>query len=466
MGALGTTEQGEATLAVIRRLLDELEATALRAATLEQSALKANVLSERIREQDAGIARFGEKLTEARNALKKSEARREQQSEDLQEKEKATAQLIQRLDERILLLNEKLAEERLLNGRLSELERRFTSREREVENLTGNHAKGAIHDERSAELKEQVRRQDAQITALLGKLKARSAGSQNLNHALLGITGELINVAGAQTSSTQRKPLPRGTEMRDFGGLAVAFPENEPGVDYIADVIRKEAHFPLKSIQLLTLALLGRPKGVMIDVGGNVGLTAMPPVKLGLVEKVVVLEPSPANCDCLRWSLEANGLGNLVEVHQMAAGDRNGSTSFAMTRSSSLHHLDGHHPDNAESICQVQMTTLDELPSISQAAQFPWSFVKIDTQGAEVKILRGARRVLEARSAMFEIEFWPEGIRGLDDDPAEVLEVAEKYFRWVLDGKRPALGLRPISEIRELAAQIEPGRHTDFICIA
>lgn len=136
-----------------------------------------------------------------------------------------------------------------------------------------------------------------------------------------------------------------------------------------------------------------------VDVGANFGLhTLVGGGKVGPRGKVVAIEPVPANLALLRRNVRLNGMADRVTIVDRAATDVPG-------RRLALHHVRegvsvaaSLRPVTAEGhSIEVEATTLDECLAGERAIRL----VKIDVEGAEHLVLRGAKRVLgELRPAL------------------------------------------------------------------
>ncbi len=135
--------------------------------------------------------------------------------------------------------------------------------------------------------------------------------------------------------------------------------------------------------------------GLLLDVGANVGLVALP-MALYMAPaggRVVAIEPVPANLQRLHDSARLNGLS--LEIEGVALGDKVGS--IPVTRETGLGASSGNAVvgDNAVGTGDttiVELTTLDHL-----AAERAWGRVdtmKVDVEGYEVPFLRGAAALL------------------------------------------------------------------------
>jgi FkbM family methyltransferase len=129
-----------------------------------------------------------------------------------------------------------------------------------------------------------------------------------------------------------------------------------------------------------------RPGDVVFDLGANAGFYTLLSAKLaGPTGRVVAFEPVPRNLGYLRRHLAINGCEN-VTVVAAAVADRLGRARFHDGPA----HTVGALTDDGE--YEVDVTTLDDVAGVAPKV------IKIDVEGAEAAVLRGARRVLrEAR---------------------------------------------------------------------
>lgn len=132
-------------------------------------------------------------------------------------------------------------------------------------------------------------------------------------------------------------------------------------------------------------------EGLVLDVGANVGYFTVAVVATTSVDRVVAFEPLPDNTARLRANLGLNAAKG-VSIVQSAVGDYCGSTSFdEKTDDSAFARVAGQ--DDPATV-QVPVITLD---SWWLAAGRPHiSMIKIDVEGHEAAVLRGAREMLGA----------------------------------------------------------------------
>ncbi|CAE7330651.1 unnamed protein product [Symbiodinium natans] len=161
-------------------------------------------------------------------------------------------------------------------------------------------------------------------------------------------------------------------------------------------------------------AVYGRP-GHAMDIGGNLGIYSLSLAKAGW--NVTTWEPMPANLKLLRASLCANsevapridlheaGLSDVAETCRMVSDRTNTGDGTVMCRGENVVHQRGHHFVVRGSF---EMKVLDEeLPKLKFADQ-QVGFVKVDVEGFECHVWRGARELLKQRPRLIQSEVWGE----------------------------------------------------------
>lgn len=162
-----------------------------------------------------------------------------------------------------------------------------------------------------------------------------------------------------------------------------------------------------------------REGDTVVDVGANIGLWVMGAAKrAGESGKVHAIEPIPDNYSRLVSNLELNGLGS-VETAKIAIADRSGrSTMFRPDYDNSGHPTLARR-EGVEHPIEVEALTLDEYCSRSGIEKL--DFLKVDVEGAELLVFRGAKETLSTERApaiLFEVN--EETAARLDSSTADV----------------------------------------------
>lgn len=137
--------------------------------------------------------------------------------------------------------------------------------------------------------------------------------------------------------------------------------------------------------QLACAAAEVTPGDVCFDVGANVGMyTALFARR---AREVVAFEPFARNVAYLHRLVALNRFER-VTIVPLAAGEGSGLASFSAGRNVAEGRLSG------EGTIPVGVVSLDEF--VARFGTAP-TFMKIDVEGAEAEVLRGARSLLSAR---------------------------------------------------------------------
>lgn len=123
----------------------------------------------------------------------------------------------------------------------------------------------------------------------------------------------------------------------------------------------------------------------VVDVGANVGFFALRAARAGA--RVVAIEPNAGPCGRLQRAIERNGLSRAVTVECCAAGAAAGYARLVVGRST----LTGTLSATGQEAPLVEVRTLDAILAAHAGGVM---LLKIDTEGSEYEILRGASSTL------------------------------------------------------------------------
>ncbi len=168
---------------------------------------------------------------------------------------------------------------------------------------------------------------------------------------------------------------------------------------------------PTSYLLLRGLRRQGLRPACIVDVGANVGQFSVAASKLFPDATIHAFEASPDTARTLRDNTA--GLPR-VTLHECAAGERDGTTTFHVnehSHSSSVlamtqRHLDAFPDARPQSVIEVPMRRLDAELDVASLPQ-PL-LLKLDVQGYEARVLGGATELLaQARWVLLEASFTP-----------------------------------------------------------
>ncbi|HET6966351.1 MAG TPA: FkbM family methyltransferase [Acidimicrobiales bacterium] len=172
---------------------------------------------------------------------------------------------------------------------------------------------------------------------------------------------------------------------------------------------------------------------VFVDVGANVGYFTLLGARLvGPEGLVVAVEAHPELARTLQRNVVINGVYGYVTTHNVAAWSENtelefhvrenfaGNSSVGTIDAASLRLL-----GDTERPLRVPAVPLDELLA---GLPRPVDVIKIDVEGAEVHVLAGLRRTLEANPSLVIMFEWARAqIESVGDTPAELAQAFDSY---------------------------------------
>ncbi len=175
-----------------------------------------------------------------------------------------------------------------------------------------------------------------------------------------------------------------------------------------------------------------------IDVGGHIGFFTMQMAAMvGPAGRVYAFEPLDANADLFERSIAENRFGDRILFHRAAAGATSGTATLtfpAETLNSGGAYLlrDGSAPLAGHQRQNVPLVALDALE-----IRRPVRFIKIDVEGAEPQVIRGASRLVKDDRPVILSELHPaqlERASGMTADEFLAEMRALGYFAYSLRG--------------------------------
>jgi len=130
---------------------------------------------------------------------------------------------------------------------------------------------------------------------------------------------------------------------------------------------------------------------IVLDVGAHAGFFALwSRRKIGPRGLIVSIEPDPANFQLLQRNVSINGFANIIPINE-AAADFDGFSRLSLCPTDTSGHSLVYNYGRREITTRV--STLDSIAKRLQISHA--DFVKIDAEGSELMVLRGAERLME-----------------------------------------------------------------------
>lgn len=244
-----------------------------------------------------------------------------------------------------------------------------------------------------------------------------------------------------------RKPAAPRPIVQPAGANEVALPRAPArirGSSAYAAKVGAESIRPL----LLACAKLLHEGSTCIDVGANVGVTALAMARHATAGRVFAYEPHPATFAELEANIATDPFGGVVRANRLALGEAAGAVAFR--------DVPLHASGNAvlpEGGLAAEVFPKIEVERRRLDACSPWSegeaadLVKIDVEGRELEVLRGAPALFAAsRAVLIEFNPWCLSLYAKTLPEAALEEICGRFRFAMAFGPRGFTSLRSARE--------------------
>jgi FkbM family methyltransferase len=153
-----------------------------------------------------------------------------------------------------------------------------------------------------------------------------------------------------------------------------------------------------ETVQPFFLLALGKECRTFLDVGAMIGAYSLFATQLPKLERCIAIEANPVAAKELRANIKLNN--SAIEVIEAAVSDHDGKVAFGVVSefagdnavmNTALHN-------GFKSIVSVPSITLDSITNLPEPI-----CLKIDVEGHELAVLKGAHRILK-KSCVIQVE--------------------------------------------------------------
>jgi FkbM family methyltransferase len=183
-----------------------------------------------------------------------------------------------------------------------------------------------------------------------------------------------------------------GIDRVEVRPLGVSFLWPAPAGGHLWHPIEQEAlesnphHYTTPPIRL-------GPESTVLDVGACEGLFAFRVLRQGLARRVTCFEPFPSMAALLREAAALNGLADRLGVEGCAVCNHSGEVGFRTDLGSDSSQVIPDPPAGFEGL-RVRSVRIDDWLAARGERLRPQDLLKIDAEGADLDVLRGAERTL------------------------------------------------------------------------
>jgi FkbM family methyltransferase len=137
---------------------------------------------------------------------------------------------------------------------------------------------------------------------------------------------------------------------------------------------------------------------IVIDIGAHIGLyTIISSKRVGANGKVVAIEADPENFEMLTSNIKLNQLTNIIPLNYAVYSKETKLKLYLPSGESGFTKYNTIMPNwinTQEKFVEVNANTLDYLLQLNKIRQEEVNWIKIDVEGAEFEVLKGATNVL------------------------------------------------------------------------
>jgi FkbM family methyltransferase len=216
---------------------------------------------------------------------------------------------------------------------------------------------------------------------------------------------------------------------QSYGRLVPAWTNVEPGVRMRLDpcdlvtrtILLVHTWEPATTHEILGYIPAG---GTFVDVGAHVGWYTLKAAKVvGPKGHVIAVEPNRETLVTLRENIAASGAGSIVVVAPVACSDSESTlTLYATAREntgeSSLSKANASQDTTIAASYPVRARRLDDI--VNEAGVGRVNALKIDVEGAEFLVLKGAAATLDRDKPVVAVELVDEQLKSMGSSVAEV----------------------------------------------
>ena len=219
-------------------------------------------------------------------------------------------------------------------------------------------------------------------------------------------------------------------------------------------IYRFGCHEPVLTRYVMSHVRL-RKGDVALDVGANIGWYSLLLDRLSQPgADIFAFEPDPENFGFLQDNLRRNG-ARYVTALDVAAGDKPGIVTMNRYKKSNA----GAHTlipggNNEGGTVPVRVTTLEKFWQERALADRPLRFLKVDVEGYEYFVLKGAADLLQ-RCACVSLEYSAGSLRAAGFDPGQIIDLIVDAGFDIRYWSGDLLATADIGELKEAPGQLD-----------
>jgi len=219
--------------------------------------------------------------------------------------------------------------------------------------------------------------------------------------------------------------------IEENGAFAARLP-NDSKVQIPSQILSEfKSNFENDWDEMQSFLEIAKDSQVLFDVGADKGVMAATFAALGAKKQAFAYEPSPSGCTLMGELLALNALSKQVKIIPKVVAEHSGKVSFSQEESGYVQVV----PVDSANELQTESVSLDD--ECARLGLAP-DLVKIDVEGYEGEVLRGAEKLLAEKGPIICLELHLAYLEKRGVKPQEILHMLEQkgYLIFSLDGNR------------------------------
>jgi FkbM family methyltransferase len=281
-------------------------------------------------------------------------------------------------------------------------------------------------------VKDQVRHRFPALTSAL-KAAQRRWEERKSPYAALDRAHEIPKILG---TGTQIQVDKNGVWLKDDHGC---YWRHVPGV--YGPFLGLERGGGFESDEIAWAISILSPGSVFVDIGANIGVFCIQVAQASPQTTGVVVEPVRRTFESLEANIARNGLSARLEATQAAVGSDQGRVLVTSGLNAANHVIPRARATPSAGEELVERVTLDSLVAAKGLTRL--DLVKLDVEGFELDVLRGANRTIEKLRPTFMMEVERRWANRYGYDPSEIFSflLSREYeYGLIAGGFRPGSG--------------------------
>lgn len=191
----------------------------------------------------------------------------------------------------------------------------------------------------------------------------------------------------------------------------------------IANIVDWNIYFGFYEASRENLFRLHPNPNVILDIGANIGEISLRFAQIYPQAVIHSFEPFPDTFNSLKRNVSLNSFSN-IELHPLGLGAEPGKVFFE-ERTIGNPGMNRVTSDPEKSSREVLITTLDSFAE--NLGDHPVSLIKIDVEGYELEVLKGAGRLIQQHHPVFFIELDDDNLKDQNGSALELIQFLHAF---------------------------------------